>query len=154
MFENPILQRVSLPDFLDRFLFLVAGDLEKTGLKITVTLSPEAKWIRADPRVLQQVMLNLFTNASDATTGKDSAEVIVSTLKKDDMTCINVKDNGCGISDERMKNLFRPFYTTKTHGTGLGLVITRKMLTRMNGYIKIKSQEGVGTTATVSIPEA
>jgi Signal transduction histidine kinase len=46
-----------------------------------------------------------------------------------------------------------PFYTTKPHGTGLGLVITRKMLARMSGRIEIKSQGNIGTTATISIPE-
>lgn len=154
MFENPLIQHVNLPDFLDRFLFLVKGDLEEAGIKIKITLSPDVEWISADPRVLQQAMLNLITNASDATLGKDNAEIAISIFKKDDMICINVKDNGHGISKEGQKNLFRPFYTTKPNGTGLGLVITRRMLTRMNGQIEIQSQENIGTTATISIPEA
>jgi len=152
MFENPLIQHVNLSDFLDRFLLLVRGDLEKIGIEIKIMLSPDTEWISADPRVLQQAMLNLITNASDATLGKDNAEIAISTFKKDDMTCINVKDNGRGISKEGRKNLFRPFYTTKPHGTGLGLVITRKMLTRMNGHIEIQSREDIGTTATISIP--
>jgi len=152
MFENPIIQHVNLPDFLDRFLFLVTGDLEKIGTEIKIISSPDPEWISADPRVLQQAMLNLITNASDATRDKDNAEITISTFKTDDMICINVTDNGRGISEEGQKNLFRPFYTTKPNGTGLGLVITRKMLTRMNGHIEIQSQENIGTTATISIP--
>jgi len=154
MFENPIIRNVNLPDFLDQFLSLVAEDLEKIGIVVKTTLSPVAKWVRADPRALQQVMLNLIANASDAMNDNDSPEMVISTFKRDDMICINVKDNGCGMSDDCQKNLFMPFYTTKTHGTGLGLVITRKTLARMNGRIEIKSRENIGTTATISIPES
>lgn len=153
MFEDPIINNVNLPDFLTQFLFLVAEDLEKIGINVKTTLSQEAIWGRADPRALQQVMLNLIANASDAVKGNSNPEIIISSFKKDDKICIEVKDNGCGISIDCKKNLFRPFYTTKSSGTGLGLVIARKMLTGMNGSIEIESQEGIGTTVTISIPE-
>lgn len=153
MFENPTIQNVDLVDFMELFQSLVVSDLEKNGIKLTVAVSPETNWVRADPRALQQVMLNLIANAADGFENSDDPEIIISTAKKDGLIWIDVEDNGVGIPSEDQKNLFKPFYTTKPHGTGLGLVITRKMLTKMNGRIGIMSHEGVGTTVTISIPE-
>ena len=153
MFENPTIQDVNLPDFMDLFQSLVADDLEKSGIKLKITVSREAKWARADSRVLQQVMLNLIANAADALENSDKPEIVISAIKKDGLVWIDVEDNGVGILSEDQKNLFKPFYTTKPDGTGLGLVITRKMLAKMNSRIEIISREGVGTTVTISIPE-
>jgi signal transduction histidine kinase len=153
MFENPVIQNVDLPDFMDLFQSLVADDLEKNGIKIKVTASPKAKWARADPRSLQQVMLNLIANAADALESIDNPEIVINTVKKDGLIWIDVEDNGVGIPSEGQKNLFKPFYTTKPHGTGLGLAIARKMLAKMHSRIGIMSREGVGTTVTISIPE-
>jgi signal transduction histidine kinase len=153
MFENPTIQNVDLLDFMDLFQSLVADDLEKSGIKLKVTVSPETKWVRADLRALQQVMLNLISNAANALENSDNPEIVISTAKKDGLVWIDVEDKGVGIPSEDQKNLFKPFYTTKPHGTGLGLVITRKMLAEMHGRIGIMSREGVGTTVTISIPE-
>jgi len=69
------------------------------------------------------------------------------------MIWIHVEDNGCGMSKEVCDNLFKPFYTTKPFGTGLGLTITKKMLTKMNGSIEINSIKNRGTRATMKLPE-
>ena len=98
-------------------------------------------------------MLNLIANATDALENRDKPVITISTDKKDGLVWIDVEDNGVGIQSDDQKNLFKPFYTTKPHGTGLGLVITRKMLAKMNSRIGIISQEGIGTTVTISIPE-
>jgi signal transduction histidine kinase len=153
MFENPIIQNVDLPDFMDLFRSLVADDLGKNGIKIKITTSPKAKWARADPRALQQVMLNLIANAANALEDRDNPEIVISTVKKNGLIWIDVEDNGVGIPSEDQKNLFKPFYTTKPHGSGLGLAIARKMLAKMHSRIGIMSREGVGTTVTISMPE-
>ena len=152
MFENPIIQDVNLPDFMDLFQSLVADDLEKDGIMIEVTLSPEAQWVCADPRALQQAMLNLIANAADALEGRDNPTIFIKTRRKDDFIWITVQDNGIGIPHDDQQNLFKPFYTTKPNGTGLGLMLTKKMLAKMNSSIGIVSQEDVGTTVTISIP--
>jgi signal transduction histidine kinase len=153
MFENPVIQDVDLSEFMDLFQSLVSGDLEKSGITIDVTLSPEAQRARADPRALQQVLLNLIANAADALEGKDNPKIIITTQRKDDFIWITVQDNGIGIPHDDQQHLFKPFYTTKLHGTGLGLVIAKKMLAKMNSRIGIVSHEDVGTTVTLSIPE-
>jgi signal transduction histidine kinase len=153
MFENPSIQDVDLAEFLDLFQTLVAGDLEKNGIKISTLVSPEAQWVRADPRALQQVMLNLIANAADALNGKNNPTIFINTQKKDDFIWVTVHDNGVGIPPDNQQHLFKPFYTTKPHGTGLGLAIAKKLLAKMSCRIGIVSHEDVGTTATISIPE-
>jgi signal transduction histidine kinase len=69
------------------------------------------------------------------------------------MVRIQVKDNGCGIPEGKLADIFRPFYTTKAHGTGLGLVIVKKMLGRMKGTIAIESRKDAGTAVNIAIPE-
>jgi signal transduction histidine kinase len=68
------------------------------------------------------------------------------------MVRIRVQDNGCGIAEEKLSDIYKPFYTTKQHGTGLGLVIVKKMLARMQGTIDITSRKDEGTTVEIAIP--
>ena len=125
----------------------------QSGIKISKVIDPAAERVSADPRLLHQIMLNLITNASDALENKDNPEIIIRTERKAGLVAITVEDNGCGMSKEAQANLFKPFYTTKARGTGLGLMITLKMVTLLKGSMEIKSIKDAGTKATVIIPE-
>jgi len=153
MFDNPVIQNVNLGTYLHHFISLTAEDIEKRGIELQVVLNPEVQWILADPRALQHAILNLIINASDALKYSDDPTIHISTESDKGIICIHVRDNGCGMSDEVQKNLFKPFYTTKSSGTGLGLTITKKMLTKMNGFIEVQSSKGAGTTASIYLPE-
>jgi len=83
----------------------------------------------------------------------ENPTIAIEVSKAGDRAVITVMDNGCGMSAEGMKQLFKPFYTTKAHGTGLGLVIVKKMLTKMNGTIDIASWHNVGAVVEISMPE-
>jgi len=153
IFENPEIQNVPIDDFMTRFIALVNNDLHQSGITVSKSVESNVKTISADPRLLHQVMLNLITNASDALTGKEHPKINIRTLKQDGLIAIIVEDNGCGMSKESQTNLFKPFFTTKTRGTGLGLMITLKMVTLMKGNMEIKSVKDKGTRVTVIIPE-
>ena len=153
IFENPNIQNITLEEFLARFISLVSNDLSQSKIKISRLIVPPVEKISADPRLLHQVMLNLITNASDALNNCENPSIFIRAEKKEGFVVITVEDNGCGMSEEEQTNLFKPFYTTKTQGTGLGLMITLKMVTLMKGNMKIKSLKDVGTKATVLIPE-
>ncbi|HSA78894.1 MAG TPA: ATP-binding protein, partial [Nitrospirota bacterium] len=101
----------------------------------------------------QQVLLNLFTNAADALTGRDDPKITVRVTRAGSMVRIQVQDNGCGIPEDRLKDLFKPFHTSKSHGNGLGLVIVKKMLTTMNGTVSVTSRKDEGTSVEILIPE-
>jgi PAS domain S-box-containing protein len=152
LYETQELQNVSVTDFFESFLPLVKGDFSKRGTGLETVLDDGAAWAYTDPRALQQVLLNIITNAADAVIGRAGPKVTLSVRQSEGMVRIRVQDNGCGIPEEKMKDVFKPFFTTKQHGTGLGLVIVKKMLARMQGTIEIASRKDEGTTVEISIP--
>ncbi len=152
LYERPDLQRVKMGSFLGSFAQLVAEEAAKRSI-VLHTESEAGCWALCDPRALQQVMLNLFANAADALRGRAEPELRLCATSGDGLVTIRVIDNGEGITDEHAKNLFKPFYTSKEHGTGLGLVISRKMLVKIGGTITIDSTGGEGTIVTITLPQ-
>lgn len=157
----------SLKDFsrLDRAQqgqFNVNDGLEKTllitknKLKNKVTVHKhfgDVPSIFCSPSQINQVFLNLITNASDAI--EEQGEVVVRTWTEDDTVKISVADSGCGIPDELLEKIRDPFFTTKEvgKGTGLGLSIVDRIVNAHNGELSIDSEVGKGTVITVSLPQ-
>ncbi len=154
MFEEPRIAAVPLPAFLQSFRALVEQDLQRRGISLVVETDPEAHAAMFDPRALQQVLLNLTSNAADALEGSADRRIILSAEPAQGAVRISVVDHGPGIPHAQQELLFKSFCTTKEAGTGLGLVITRKMLARMKGTIEIESRVGSGTRVVVLLPAA
>ncbi|MBI5549594.1 MAG: PAS domain S-box protein [Deltaproteobacteria bacterium] len=154
MFETPELLDVGVGGFLASFRNLVVAEFAKRGIELTFIHHPEARAARTDPRALQQVLLNILTNASDAVDGCEAPKIVVSVFRSSRGITFQVTDNGAGMTTEQQRNLFRPFHTTKARGTGLGLIIARKLLSRMGGAIEISSEHKAGTIIDLIIPEA
>ena len=114
--------------------------------------------ILGSPVHLFQTVMNLVSNAIDACRYDDSANkthcVTVSTaLESDNFIRFDVSDNGSGMTDEVKEKIFASFFSTKGHrGTGLGLMVTRKLIEEHNGTIDVESEPGKGTRITVRIP--
>jgi PAS domain S-box-containing protein len=153
MFETQSPQTFLMAPFMEQFRPLVKDALESKGIAFEVTMDRQADRVYADPRALQQVLLNLITNASDALQKREHPKITVRIFSADSMVGVAVGDNGSGIPAEKLKDLFKPFFTTKSTGTGLGLVIVKKMVTRMNGTVEVESSVDNGTTVTVSLPQ-
>lgn len=153
LFETQEREEVPVLPFMEKFLPLVREDFAKRGISIDISVSPDAKRFYADPRALQQVLLNIMTNAADALDGRTAPRVAVQVDREGERVVFRVRDNGIGIPEDRLKDIFKPFYTTRKQGTGLGLVIVRKMLAKMNGTITIQSRNGEGTIVTITLPE-
>ena len=151
--ESPELKDVEISAFAGNFKSLVSEDFKRKGISIGIYVQPEAEYCRADPRALQQVMLNIMTNAADALKDRQAPRIDIKVLKMAGRILIHIEDNGCGMSPTQLKDAFRPFYTTKPEGTGLGLMLARKMVTRMNGTIEISSVLDAGTAVDIFIPE-
>ena len=151
LYETQDSQNVDIGSFMENFLPLVRDDFEKKGITLETAVAPGVT-ANADPRALQQVLLNIFTNAADAVDVSRRPKITTTVIRSDGAVRFRVQDNGMGIPPEKMKDIFRPFYTTKPHGTGLGLVIVKKMLARMNGTIGIESRVDVGTVVDIVIP--
>ena len=97
--------------------------------------------------------MNVVVNAADALTDRRDPMIAIEASSSRGMVWIRVSDNGAGIPAVRQRELFKPFNTTKVHGTGLGLVITKKLLSRMNGLIEIRSAQDKGTVVDIFLPE-
>ena len=152
MYETPEVQDVNMPAFMENLLSLVTTDFANRGIRLKTFFRPDAEWARLDPRALQHVMLNILTNAMDAVKDRESPLVAIGLRRTEDRVVITVKDNGCGIPEDFKHHLFKPFFTTKKHGTGLGLVIMRNMMTKMDGTIEVASRENVETVVTLNLP--
>jgi two-component system sensor histidine kinase HydH len=107
--------------------------------------------VEHDPAQINQVLLNLLLNAIQS---MDKPGVIRVTLQQhdDDTVRITVSDQGKGIAPEHLPNIFRPFFTTKGHGTGLGLSLARRIVESHGGSINVESTPGAGTQFTVELP--
>lgn len=153
LYERAEIKEVNVSDFLDKLLRLIGEDFLVKGITLSYAAQTKIKWVMADPRLLQQVMLNILVNAVDALEGREGAEIAISVIRSSKLIWLKIEDNGCGIKPEQMKEIFKPFYTSKENGTGLGLPIVRKMLASMNCTIDVKSIEDIGTTIIISLPE-
>ena len=122
--------------------------------RITIELNndEEIPAVDHDPHQINQVLLNLLLNAIQA---MDKPGTIYVTLRRDkDAALITVADQGKGIAPETLPNIFRPFFTTKGHGTGLGLSLARRIVESHRGTISVRSEVGKGTQFVIRLPIA
>ena len=106
-------------------------------------------WLEMDTMHLRQVLWNLLLNAAEAIEGAGLIE-IKTYPSKNNYACIEITDDGCGMSVEVLKSIFNPFFTTKTNGTGLGLPIVHSILESYNSWLDVESQVDKGTTFTLN----
>jgi len=122
-----------------------------SSISLKKSLTPSEPRVHGIRNQLQQVLVNLLSNAYDAT--EEGGEIIVTTDIADDDVVISVKDTGKGIAPEDLKKIFQPFFTTKKEsGTGLGLTIAKDIVERHGGRIEVESQPGKGSTFRVILP--
>lgn len=153
IYETQKIVDFDLSAFMEKFLSLLKDDFKGNGIEVKCEHCSGAGWVRGDPRALQQVLLNIMTNSADALERRDDPHIHFSIYNAAHTVQIAIQDNGCGIPDEQQKDLFKPFITSKPQGTGLGLVISRKMLAEMGGVIEINSTENIGSIVRITLPE-
>ena len=107
--------------------------------------------MEADAGQFQQVFYNLLRNAYQAIGGKDGLIRVTARANEFEAT-LSIEDNGTGISPEHMGSLFEPYRTTKQSGSGLGLLIVRRVVREHGGEIEIQSEPGSGTRVLIHLP--
>ena len=134
-------------------LLLVGKPMSTDNVRITTALDPALPSLVGDANALQQVLLNLLTNAREALTG--GGEISIRTGRdpaRPGRLQLIVTDTGSGIPPAHLPHLFEPFYTTKPSGTGLGLAVSYGIIQNHLGTIDVHSVEGQGATFTLSFP--
>lgn len=150
--EEQKLVLTDLAAFLENFKRVHEKDLLGNGVKMELHIKTNARGL-VDERVLHQVFLNLLTNAVNALQHTLAPLISIHLLRKDDQFVQMIfQDNGCGISEQVRKQLFKPFFTTRAKGTGLGLTIVKKMLTSMSCTVSIEGKVGKGTRIIITLP--
>lgn len=133
---------------------LVAESLEKCALPNNVTLrqavSESLPLLMIDPLQMQQVFVNLIDNALEAM--PNGGELRIDGETTDHVVRLRVSDQGTGISAENMANLFKPLFTTKARGLGLGLLVVKNLTENNGGRVEVDSAPGKGTTFTLVLP--
>jgi signal transduction histidine kinase len=140
-----------LSQVIDRVTSLLASQLRKKSIKLTVNGWEEGKAFHIAGEKLSQVFLNIILNSIDATPPK--GEIIIETMKLADGYSVSVKDNGAGIPDARKDKIFGAFYSTKEGGTGLGLSISKKIVESYGGTLTLSDAETGGACFTIFLPE-
>jgi len=148
--------RVDLNTVVAETLLLVKKPLEVDGILLVTSLDPSLGAIVGDAGTLQQVLLNLVTNAREAMGGR-GGEIRIQTgiaSERPGWVRVVVRDTGPGISPEELSKVFDPFYTTKKTGTGLGLSVSYGIIQDHHGTVDVQSVPGKGTTFVLAFPVA
>jgi signal transduction histidine kinase len=135
---------VALESLLEQVAQLLAPALEERKLRLVCELQPDCPLVRADPRQLEQVLLNLLKNAIEASPEGD--EVAVRLHARSTWISLEVHNRGEPISPAQQQRLFEPFSSSKPHGTGLGLMLVKRVVEEHGGGIFYSSTEAQGTT--------
>jgi two-component system, NtrC family, sensor histidine kinase HydH len=119
-------------------------------IKIELQKAPDLPEVEHDSDQIHQVLLNLLLNAVQAIEGPGT--VLVEIGSRDDYARVVVSDTGRGIAPQNLPNIFRPFYTTKGDGTGLGLSLAHRIVEDHQGRIEVSSVVGKGSKFEVLLP--
>ncbi len=127
--------------------------MRKSGVQISIDLSTDIPKCNADPQMIEQVILNLITNASEAMQNMDKDKRInISSSMENYTVCIRVCDSGPGVPNDILNNILDPFYTTKSDSSGIGLSICHRIITDHGGSIDISTAELGGAEFSIRIP--
>lgn len=146
-------KKQNINNIIEKTIALIKADNLSEKITIKKSLSPDLPEINVDGEQLMQVFLNIAFNGIEAMPEEGTLSFTTSQIEKEDATIIEiaVRDTGRGINKEDMENIFKPFFTTKEKGTGLGLPICQRIITKHGGHIEVKSNPGKGTTFYIRI---
>lgn len=148
---RPALESIDLTILLNEILDFAANHTDMHQVQIKRVFAEELPLLRADGDQLRQVAINLILNAG-AAMPQGGVLTVCTRQINEKFVEIEFNDTGVGIVEEKLEQIFEPFYTTKTRGTGLGLAITRQIIDFHHGRIKVHSRPGQGTTFIVTLP--
>lgn len=135
-------------------LILIKAQLKGSDIILEEDLAETLPPVLADSTRIEQVLINLIGNAKDALEDKENGVICVHTFSRELCVYIEITDNGCGISPQKIDSIFEPFFTTKEpgKGTGLGLFISYGIIQEHHGNLSVSSKENLFTTFTITLP--
>lgn len=147
---RPNLQGVDVTKIIDETVNIFIEEASRKKITIKKTYNEKLPKIMADEFQLKQAFSNIIKNALEAM--PHGGILKISTFQFNDYLRVSFEDNGEGIHKEKLSKIFEPYFTTKTNGSGLGLMISYRIIKDHGGKIEVLSQEGIGTIFTISLP--
>ncbi len=156
--SEPTMRPISVNQVIESALLLVGHQIDLENIKLEKKLAKKLPLVLADPDKIQQVLINIILNATQAmpnggtiTIATSTAEEVLINKSHKNTVQIDIQDTGVGIPEENINQLFTPFFTTKEKGkgVGLGLSVVHGIIERHKGKITVDSQPNVGTTFTI-----
>ncbi len=148
---KPNFRYFEVKELFDRTSDLMKPKMEKLGIQCTPRIIPEDIKITADPDLIDQVLINLMLNAIDAVKDVENPRIMITASQNDQgRVMIDVSDNGYGVKPDIIDKIFMPFFTSKKTGSGIGLSLSRQIMSLHKGNISVKSKPEDGTTFTLT----
>lgn len=148
--QASVLKVFSVQKALDDILLLFSSELNLNGIELIRSCEQDFQ-LKGEENHLKQVFINLLKNAVESMDQPGVISVAIQAEKRE-MFSISFKDSGNGIEEDDLNDIFEPFYTTKATGTGLGLLVSQKIIQEYNGSLSVTSKIGEGTVAKILLP--
>jgi len=151
---TPEFSLIDINELIKTTLFFSAQHPESKNIHRIRELTKDLPPVCADEKQVQQVLFNVFLNAIQAMPDGGTLQIETDQVRHNNIEFVRIQviDSGTGISEAELEEIFVPFHTTKTQGTGLGLPICRQLIGQNDGTISVASRVGEGTTVTIELP--
>jgi len=147
---KPVFTTVNASELLKHLKALMQDEIEKQDIALYFEVSQGDMQLNIDEKMFTQVLINLVRNAMEALIGFPDKSIRISIREPENKrVALTVEDNGKGISDEVLERVFVPFFTTREDGSGIGLSLSRQIISLHGGSMNIRSKEGEGTTVEI-----
>ena len=158
--RKPSFHPVNIHEIVEKALTILAVPIKKAGVTLKRLYDPSLPQVQGDESKLLQVFLNIIKNAVESMHGEGAIAIATSPSKElfgdhgktKRMALISITDNGKGMSDAELEKIFLPFFTNKKGGTGIGLSLSKKIISDHGGMIRVKSKKGKGTSFSLYLP--
>ncbi len=149
---HPKIDKISIKPWLSKLKPLLIEMTNNQNIELKITVRDNCHSINSDEKLLNQVILNLVKNSTDALENKTGGEIQIQVYKtNENQVILLVSDNGVGISKDDMDKIFVPFFTTKENGNGIGLSLSKQIMQKLGGGLTVRSKEGLGTEARLRV---
>ena len=148
---TPDLEDFDIKELLERLIVLHTAEIEEKSINVVKQFPSHKAIIKGDESMLEQAFINLIKNGLQALEGHQEPKLEINLRKDGSKIVIQIADNGDGIEETMLDQIFVPFFTTKTEGSGIGLSLGRQIILLHHGSINVSSQLGKGTVFTIKL---
>jgi len=143
---KPVIQQIQLKPWLASLENLMREELMRESISLSIQLDDENQALNLDPALIEQVIINLLRNSTHALEGRLDKRIEIKSYEDESAIVIEVSDNGKGIPEKEIRDIFIPFFSTKKDGSGIGLSLSKQIMSLHAGRIRVRSKVAEGTS--------